>query len=157
MRILVAFLIAPALFPLAYLGYMAMAGDPAMPDLHFVFTVVLPLSYVVALGLGLPGHLALRWVREASLPAYLVWGLLLAVIAQFAYLDGMVANWHLWLASVLGQIAMGPVHALGGQATWWIYGTASGGLFWLIGRPDKQPFPKPTGVVYDELRHRTVR
>jgi len=156
MRIVVAFLIAPALFPLAYLGYMVLAGDPAMPDPRFVFTLVLPLSYVVVLGLGLPAHLALRWMREGSLPAYLVWGLLLAVIAQFAYLDGMVANWHLWLASVLGQIALGPVHALGGQATWWIYGTACGGLFWLIGRPDKLRAPLPIGVVYDEL-HRTVR
>ncbi len=156
MRILVAFLIAPALFPLAYLGYMTIAGDPTA-DPHFVFTLVLPLSYVVAFALGVPGHLALRWVREGSLPAYLVWGLLLAVIAQFTYLDGMVANWRLWLASILGQIALGPVHALSGQASWWLYGTACGGLFWLIGRPDKLRAPLPTGVVYDELNHRTVR
>jgi hypothetical protein len=151
MRVLFAFLVTPALLPLAYIGYLTLAGSPGLNEAKLLAGIVVPLSYAVAFGLGLPAHLVLRLVKESSLPAYLVWGLLIAVIAQFACLDGLIANWHLWWASMLGQITLGPVHTLGGQASWWIYGTASGGLFWLVGRPDKQRVAVPIGVVYDEL------
>ena len=155
MRTLFACLLAPALFPLAYLAWSSVTGAPA--PVEAVTGMVVPLSYVMMFALGLPVHLALRRMHEASMPAYLVVGLLLAVFAQLTYLDGLIANWHLWWGSLMGEIRLGPVHNLGGQAGWWLYGAATGGVFWLIARPDLLRRGKSSAGIILDGPNRSVR
>jgi len=154
MRIVFAFIFAPALLPLIYLGYLSFAGVPTATDADITIGAVVPLSYVTMLVLGLPAVLALRWSNAGSLTAYLISGLLIAAVAQLAYFDSMVSNWHLWWGTVQGQIALGLVHTVGGTSSWWLYGAATGGLFWLIARPDVQSNRPRHGLVYGP--HRTV-
>jgi|GEM_PF-3576901 hypothetical protein len=152
MRTMFAFLIAPALFPFAFLGWLSVPEGQAAQDI--VLGTVLPLTYVAILGLGLPSHLVLRRLRETSFVGYAIWGLLIAAIAQACYLDGMVANWHLWWMSVTGEIAIGPIHVLAGQTSWLVYGAACGAVFWMIVRPDKE-FAQPASQIAIQGPHRS--
>lgn len=136
MRAMYGFLAAPALFPLAYLAWAIGHGDNT--QVVMTLDTTLPVAYVLAIGLGLPAYLLLRAMRESSIAGYVVLGLVLAVIAQVAYLDSLISNWRLWWAGVTGQIALGPIHTLGGQTEWWIAGAGTGALFWLIVRPDRR-------------------
>jgi hypothetical protein len=157
MRTLSAFLFVPALLPAAILGYLYVAAGPVpsvSPEL--VLGTILPLSYVTTYLIGLPAYALLRLLRATTLSSHLVWGLLISVIAQFVYLDSLVANWRLWWASVGGLATLAPIHTLGGQAIWWVYGTAMGGLFWLVSRPDLQnPSARMTRPLYDGI-HRSA-
>jgi hypothetical protein len=158
MRVLYAFLFVPALLPAAILGYLYIAAGP-VPWLSsdMVLGTILPLSYVTAYLIGLPAYALLRLLRATTLSSHLVWGLLISVIAQFTYLDSLVANWRLWWASVGGLATVAPIHTLGGEAVWWIYGTAMGGLFWLVARPDLQaPASRMTRPLFDGI-HRSAR
>lgn len=136
MRAIYGFLAAPALFPLVYLVWTIGQGDNGQAVM--TLNTTLPVAYVIAIGLGFPAYLLLRAMRESSMAGYVVLGLALAVLAQFAYLDSLISNWRLWWAGVTGQIALGPIHTLGGQAEWWIAGAGTGALFWLIVRPDQR-------------------
>jgi hypothetical protein len=158
MRVLCAFLFVPALLPVAILGYFYLAVGPVPPTgSAVVLGTILPLSYIATYLIGLPGYALLRLLRATTLSSHLVWGLLTSVIAQFVYLDSLVAHWRLWWATVGGLATQAPVHTLGGQAVWWIYGTAMGGLFWLVSRPDLQSSPaRMTRPLFDGV-HRSAR
>lgn len=157
MRILYAFLFAPALLPAALLGYLYFAGGPAAPiSPENVLGTVLPLSYVTMFVIGLPSYLLVRLLQATSFSGHLIWGLCIAAIAQFAYLDSLVANWRIWWASVGGELSAAPVHTFDVDVVWWGYGAAMGGLFWLVARPDLLNQPaRMTRPLFDGI-HRGV-
>jgi hypothetical protein len=157
MRAILAFLYAPALLPLAYVAAAVVTVSDSTGQADFVFHTVLPLTYLAAIILGVPGYLVLRAWRETSLPAYMVCGLLVALATQYAFLGGIVATWHVWWLSMLGETALSSVHTMLDQASWWAYGAACGGLVWLIARPDRRkPTQDTTRIIYEGM-HRTIR
>ncbi|MEI9987897.1 MAG: hypothetical protein WDN69_35225 [Aliidongia sp.] len=135
MRVLFAFVIVPALLPLAYLAYLAATIGRGTPEADIVVSIALPLSYAAVCGLGWPTQLLLRRVHAGGLATYMLWGLGLAIVAYAAYFDALVANWRLWLGAVDGRIAVPLGHVLGDPAIWWIEGAATGMLFWLVAGP----------------------
>ena len=157
MRTILAFLYAPALLPLAYLAAVVVAVSDSTAEADFVFHVVLPLTYLAAIGLGVPGHMLLRACRESSLAAYLMCGLLVGVATQYAFLGGLIGTWHVWWLSMLGETALSSVHTMLDQASWWAYGAACGGLVWLIARPDRLKQTQDTTRIIYEGMHRTIR
>ena len=156
MRNLFAFILLPALFPLAYLGYLAATTGRDTPEAGVAVGIILPLSYIALYGLGLPAHLALRHIGADRLLTYLLCGLMVAMIARFAYFDVLVANRYLWWAALRGFAPMPLTHLVGDELNWWGYGTLMGGLFWLVMRPDRQRGTTVRAALYEGL-HRSAQ
>ena len=118
-RSIVAFLVAPLAAPLTYLGLAYAFGAFVSAELA---VIIAQSAYIVALLGGVPFHIVLKRLGWVSLRDYLVYGLLLGGLSALA-----MEHAPLPFTSV--------VHA--GLAA--LYGAASGGIFWLIARPDRPP------------------
>ena len=137
MRVLFAFLIVPALLPLAYFGFFAATLGVSSADADRMLTVVLPLSYMAALGLGFPAHLIMNSVQMRRFSSYVLSGLAIALVAYLGYFDVLAANWRLWVGSIEGYNMAPMNHLLDGLVMWWAAGAMTGALFWLMARPDR--------------------
>jgi hypothetical protein len=138
MRVLFAFLIVPALLPLAYFGFLAATAGQSTIDADRMLSVVLPLSYMAVLGLGFPMHLLLNSVQLRRASSYVLGGLVISLLAYISYLDVLAANWRLWVGSVGGHNMAPMSHMLGNLVLWWAAGATTGALFWLMARPDRE-------------------
>jgi hypothetical protein len=137
MRVLFAFLIVPAILPFAYFGFFAATAGQSSADADLMLSVVLPLSYLCVLGLGFPAHMALGGAQMRRLPSYVLSGLVIALLAYLGYLDVLAANWRLWVGSLEGHNMAPMTHILSGLVMWWAAGAATGVLFWMFARPDR--------------------
>ena len=137
MRVLLAFLIVPALLPLAYFGFFAATVGQSSADAEAMLGVVLPLSYIAVLGLGFPAHLALSGAQLNRFTGYVLSGLAISLLAYLGYLDVLAANWRLWVGSMEGHNMAPLSHMVNGLVLWWTAGAATGALFWMFARPDR--------------------
>jgi len=134
MRVLLAFLIVPALLPFAYFGFFAMTAGQSSADADLMLSVVLPLSYIAVIGLGFPAHLALTSAQLNRFSGYVLSGLAISLLAYLGYLDVLAANWRLWVGSIEGHNMAPLTHMVNGLVLWWAAGAATGALFWLFAR-----------------------
>jgi len=137
MRVLLAFLIVPALLPLAYFGFFAATVGRSSADAGLMLGVVLPLSYISVIGLGFPAHLALSAAQLNRFSGYVLSGLAISLLAYLGYLDVLAANWRLWVGSMEGRNMAPLSHMVNGLVLWWAAGAATGALFWLFAQPDR--------------------
>jgi hypothetical protein len=137
MRVLLAFLIVPALLPLAYFGFFAVTLGQSSADAELMLNVVLPLSYIAVLGLGFPLHLALSGAQLGRFTSYVLGGLAISLLTYLGYIDVLAANWRLWVGSMEGRNMAPLTHMVNGPVLWWAAGAATGALFWLFAQPDR--------------------
>ena len=124
MRVLIRFLVAPAIPALAL--YLWNVSDQFAP---LLFLILAPFAYAAALLLGLPTYFVMQRKRIFSLRAYLIAGALIGFLFSVIFFG----------VEALVSMSSAPEHAIallrnsikfGGIAA--IYASTASALFWLI-------------------------